>query len=380
MTGIVSAYMLAKSGLRVAVLESGRICEGATAYTTAFLMQSIDTDLGKLIKLFGADAAKRVWESGAAAIDEIEDIAAREGIGCEFQRCPARIYSTTDGEFKELEAQEKRAGELGLNTFLKRDGALNFKNTGYWEIPDQAKCHPLKFVHSLAAKAAGLGVAMFERSEVKRLVGGERIEAHTAKAKVTAKYSIVATEMPFNNPKITHYKKAMYKTYVLEAKISKGSLKEGLYTDLMNPYHYFRVDSQEGFDRLIIGGEDHRMDIPIGEEHNYRALEGFLRALLPGAEYKVVRRWSGGILESTDGLPYIGEYAPNQFLAAAYSGNGMTYSMVAAMLFRDLIAGKPSGLTRIYDPKRPQAFRHFLIKAPDYVAEFFGGAFKNMFK
>jgi ribulose 1,5-bisphosphate synthetase/thiazole synthase len=42
--GILTAYLLNKSGKRVALIEKDRIGRGATGVTTAFLTASLDTD------------------------------------------------------------------------------------------------------------------------------------------------------------------------------------------------------------------------------------------------------------------------------------------------------------------------------------------------
>jgi Rieske Fe-S protein len=41
------------------------------------------------------------------------------------------------------------------------------------------------------------------------------------------------------------------------------------------------------------------------------------------------------VIETDDGLPFIGENAPRQFIATGFSGNGMTLGTVAAMMARD---------------------------------------------
>jgi aspartate oxidase len=45
LTGPLTAYLLSKNGKRLAVLEASTLGSGATAYTTAFITQVIDTSL-----------------------------------------------------------------------------------------------------------------------------------------------------------------------------------------------------------------------------------------------------------------------------------------------------------------------------------------------
>jgi nitrite reductase/ring-hydroxylating ferredoxin subunit len=68
----------------------------------------------------------------------------------------------------------------------------------------------------------------------------------------------------------------------------------------------------------------------------------------------VIDRWSGQIMETTDGLAFIGrvERGREVFVATGDCGNGMTHGTIAGMLLSDLIAGRPSSWAEVYDPAR----------------------------
>ena len=65
-------------------------------------------------------------------------------------------------------------------------------------------------------------------------------------------------------------------------------------------------------------------------EGAYRRLEQAFRKLIPQAE--IDHRWSGQVIETQDGLPYIGETADGQFVATGFGGNGMTFGTLGAMM------------------------------------------------
>jgi glycine/D-amino acid oxidase-like deaminating enzyme len=98
------------------------------------------------------------------------------------------------------------------------------------------------------------------------------------------------------------------------------------------------------------------------------------------SDYSLTNRWSGPILESSDGLPLIGEYDEDLYVATAFSGNGMTYSAVSASLLTDLILGKQNPYTSLYDPKRPRKLSWYWEKGKDYFEEFLNGALRNNLK
>src|SRR5690242_15050054 len=60
-TGLTSAYLLAKAGKRVLLLERDRLAATDTAHTTAHVTMVTDTRIGTLVKRIGRDHAQAVW-------------------------------------------------------------------------------------------------------------------------------------------------------------------------------------------------------------------------------------------------------------------------------------------------------------------------------
>ena len=375
--GIFNAYILSKAGLKVVVLEKNeKILQNATVRTTAFISKVVDTTFTELISLFGEQNAKLVWESGQDAIDLISGIVKNESIDCEFKFVSAYGYAKDEKEFEGLNQEYEALKKAGLDANLAKNGhKLNFKNSGYLEIRQQAMFHPIKFGQELSRLAESAGAKIFTDSEVLAISG------HTVKTKtglVTAKDVVIATYKPITN-RGTRFKKVMYVSYVFEVEILKGLIAEGMYYDMGNPYHYFRIDSFETFDRMIVGGEDHRMDIKINPDKNFYVLEEYLKTVLGNNTYKIIRKWPGRILESSDGLALMGRIKPHTYVLTGFSGNGMTYAPLSATIVRDLILDRKNPYTQLYDPRRNPSIRQLGIKGRDYMGEFFGGAFKNFF-
>jgi len=118
-TGIMTAYLLKKAGLTVALIERERVASIDTGHTTAHLTYVTDVQLHELAKNFGEDHAQAAWDAGAAAIDEIERIVAEEEIECEFKRVPAFLHLPTD-RFSKTEASSLKkeadiAAKLGFD-------------------------------------------------------------------------------------------------------------------------------------------------------------------------------------------------------------------------------------------------------------------------
>lgn len=215
------------------------------------------------------------------------------------------------------------------------------------------------------------------------MMGNRKVTVSTGKGSVTADAAIMTTHRPMENPRSLFAKKGMYLSYVLEFEIPKGTLPEALYIDSMNPYHYFRVDTGSKADRLILGGEDHRMELPMESQKSYDALREYALNRFGQIPMKEVGRWKGPIYESVDGLAFIGRYSrkfKNRYIATAFSGNGLTYSMIAATIFHDCILGKKNPYAPIYDPLRPIRLKALILKTRDYLEIFAYGWLRNIWR
>lgn len=380
LTGITCAYLLSKAGKKVVLLEKDRVGSGASGMTTAFLTQNIDTGWSKLIDMFGKRNTDLIAESHSFAIDAIEKIIEENKIDCEFIRCNNYSYSLTERDTKHLKDEEKVMDSIGLKAKFKKD-KLGFGNYGHLELKEQAKFHPLKYLIELTKISKKEGCKIFDQTEVDDIIKEDKFRIITKNGEVRANKVIVSTYAPINNK--LYFKKAFYDSYVFELEISAKILEEGIYEDTMDPYHYFRIDRMGKKDRMIIGGEDHRSDIPVDDSKNFKALEDYIKRILSNVDYKIVTKWSGPIVEPVDGLAFIGEHKDKGiFYATGFSGNGMTYATLAAYMISDIVLGKEKTkkFRNIYDAERIPSIKQLAHKGVDYTRELIYGAIKNSLK
>ena len=102
-------------------------------------------------------------------------------------------------------------------------------------------------------------------------------------------------------------KLALYSSYVVGGTVPRGSIPIASFWDTNDPYQYLRVDRHGDSDYAIFGGEDHKTGQGKSTESRFRKIAAAFRKLAPSA--KIDHRWSGQIINSNDGLPYIG---PNE--------------------------------------------------------------------
>lgn len=354
LAGIFSAYLLAKAGKKVVLVEKDRIGSGQTRFTTAFITYVVDAKLSKMVERFGEENAKLVWDAGRTAIAEIEGIISQEKIDCDFLRCNAYVYAFKQEDAGILKKEAGLGQKLGFDVSFKNDGKLDFENLGYLEITKQAKFHPLKFLYQLTKKAKEAGVLIFENTEALDVEGTSPVRIKCESGIIEAEFAVVDTYNPTVAGLATPGKLISYQSYAMSFLIDKTVFKEAIYWDTEKPYSYFRLDAFEKFDRLILGGRDHLTGQDPNPVKHFDELEEYFKKIFKHVNYKVEASWSGEILESSDGIPYIGQSPHNPFVlvSTGFSGNGMTYAPLSAILNRDIIMGRTNKYKELFDPER----------------------------
>jgi glycine/D-amino acid oxidase-like deaminating enzyme/nitrite reductase/ring-hydroxylating ferredoxin subunit len=356
-TGITAAYLFKKAGCSIALLDRGH-CGGVdTGHTTAHLTCVTDKRLHQLQNDFGKDNAQAVWHAGSAALDQIAANVRAEHINCDFKWVPGYLHVAPDGDIQKESALLKRdveiARELGFSAEFVE--SVPYFNLPGIKLANQAKFHPLKYLAALVDTIPGQGSHVFENTEATEF-SENPFEVHTGKYKLRCSYVVLATHTPLMgktgmlSATLLQTKLSLYTSYVIGAEIPMGVIPEACFWDTHDPYHYLRIDRRAGIDFAIFGGEDHKTGQEGDVESVYRRLEQTLRKTLPKAN--AVQRWSGQVIETNDGLPFIGETASKQFAATGFSGNGMTFGTLGAMMAVDAFLQRKNPWSRLFDVNR----------------------------
>jgi glycine/D-amino acid oxidase-like deaminating enzyme/nitrite reductase/ring-hydroxylating ferredoxin subunit len=355
-TGITAAYLIKKAGKKVALLERDHCAQVDSGHTTAHLTHVTDTRLHTLVRNFGRDHAQAAWEAGRAAIEQVDEIRQRQQISCDFTRVPGFLHASLvddKDERSSLEEDAKLASELGFDArFIERVPLVDRPGVRF---ANQALFHPLKYLAGLLPLIPGDGSQVFEHTEPDEFSDNPlsvKVKGHT----IRCDYLVIATHVPLTGvtglipASLFQTKIASYSSYVLGAKVLRGKYPHASFSDTSDPYYYLRIDGHAGYDYAIFGGADHKTGQKTDPDDCYENLSKVLAKVLPDAE--IDRRWTGQVIETNDGLPYIGEIAERQFVATGFSGNGMTFGTVSAMMARDAATGRKNPWQDLFDVHR----------------------------
>jgi glycine/D-amino acid oxidase-like deaminating enzyme/nitrite reductase/ring-hydroxylating ferredoxin subunit len=353
--GLTIAYFLAREGKSVIVLDKASAGQGETINTSAHLSNAIDAGYRDIERYHGERGAKLAAESHTAAIAAIETIIRDESINCDFTRTDGYLFLDPSDSSKVLQDEFEAARRAGVEVEVSHKPPIPAANDSCLRFPNQAKFHAGKYIQGLAAAAKKAGVKIYTGTEVGEVQGGEPARVMTNHgSSVAAVFAVVASNTPFNDRIAMHTKQAAYRTYMIGVPAPSAAIYDALYWDTADPFHYVRLaKTVDRRDLLLIGGEDHKTGQTEEIEGCFARLLSWGRAHfgeLGDPEF----RWSGQIMNSADGLAFIGRNPgdPNIFIVTGDSGVGLTHGTIAGILITDLIQGRNNPWETLYDPSR----------------------------
>ena len=370
-SGLTAAYTLVRAGKRVVVLDDGPIGGGETGRTTAHLSNALDDRFYEIERMHGAEGARIAAESHTAAVNRIEEIVRLESIDCDFARLDGYLFPAAGDDRKELERELEAAHRASLSDVeLLERVPLSFYDFGpCLRFPRQGRFHILRYLTGLARAVARDGGRIHAGSHVAELSAGKDGGPATVKTEdgrtVTARAVVVATNSPVNDWVKMHTKQAPYRTYVVGLRVPRDAVRDALYWDTADPYHYVRLQHDERGEVLVVGGEDHKTGQADDMDERFDCLEEWTRERFPMVG-TVDYRWSGQVMEPVDYMGFIGRNPgdENVYIATGDSGNGMTHGTIAGILIPDLILGRDHPWAKLYDPSRIS-----LRAAPEFTKE-----------
>ena len=329
-----------------------------------------DARLSDLANGFGRTHAQAVWDAGLAAIATIDDIIREYDIDAGFEWVDGYLHAPlgedSGDQPEQLKADAQLAGELGFDAeYLD---AVPLVGRPGVRFANQARIHPRQYLAGVAKAFVALGGRIHEHSEADEFCDSPRAvkaNGHT----VTCEDVVIATHTPLvgfggmAGATLFQTKLALYTSYVIAGRVARGVVPDALWWDTADPYQFLRVEPHRDHDVVIFGGEDHKTGQQEDTEVCYRRLEEQLRAIVPDVD--VTHRWSGQVIETPDGLPYIGRSADHQYSATGYAGNGLTFGTLAGIMISDAVLGRSNPWSELFDPARKALTRGLW----DYVKE-----------
>lgn len=370
-TGLSAARALAKSGVRVAVLDAKHVGFGGSGRNGGHLNNGIAHSFVEAKAHLGAQQAKALYHAFDASIDTIERIITEDGIDCDFRRSgklklaskPAHfdaiarnfevVNAEVDPETDLLSAADLQ-GEIGSDRF---HGAMLSRKS--------AMMHMGKFVHGLATAGAGYGAMIFENAPVtarKRV--GKGWQLTTPRGTLTADRIILATGAYTSGP-FQYFRRRVIPvgSFIIATRpLSNDEIATTMpgnrtCVTSMNLGNYFRLSPDN---RLIFGGRARFSAIsdPNTDRKSGELLRVGLEQIFPQLSGVDIDYCWGGLVGMTkDRFPRAGQ-ADGLYFSMGYSGHGAQMSTHMGEILADMITGN-SDRNPLKDMEWPAIPGHF---------------------
>lgn len=384
-TGITTAYVLAKRGVKVVVLNAGPILEGTTGHTTAKITTQHGLIYHEFLSHFGEEKTRLYYEANQEALTLIKQTIADLNIDCQLTDEDAYLYTSDDDYLNQLQDEYMAYGQLQIGGDYLESTPLPFATKAAIRLQGQARFNPVPYLIRLLQEITKLGGQIYEGTTV---VGATQEQPSLVKTKqghqVTCNYVVTASHYPFNDIKGAYFTRLhAEKSYVIAARTEKA-YPGGMYINVEQPTRSLRAVTINGEPAVLIGGEGHKTGQGLCTHQYYENLQKFGEEMFGLQE--ILYRWSAQDVFTLDKMPYIGQQfsdAPNLLMATGFRKWGMTTSMVAALLNTKIILGEKSPYEEVFTPHRFHAdpsIKTFVMQNANVAKEFVAGKFDLLHK
>ena len=364
-TGLWTAYYLKKAdpSLRITILEARFAGFGASGRNGGWLSGLVPGDRHAMAREHGRDSVLAWQRALNEAVDEVADVAVREGIDAGIVKGGTLQIARNPAQASRLAAEiaeEREWGADDLAELTTSEAAQRIRFDGVvaaYHTPHCARIQPAALARGLADVVEGLGVQIYEQTPVTEIAQGR---ATTATGTVKAPIVLRATEgftaaLPGLKRRWLPMNSSMIATEPISAEVWETVGWDGRETvgDLAHGFFYAQrtVD-----DRIAIGGRSvpyryaSRTDVDGRvPQRTIRHLSEVLHDVLPQVRHvpiahgwcgvlAVPRDWQAGIdLDRATGLGWAGGYV----------GHGVTATNLAARTLADLVLDEKTPRTEL---------------------------------
>ena len=344
LSGLTTAYYLAKDGVDVVVLEAKTVGRGASGHNSAHLTCQHDYIYSRLAKYHSFETAKAHAKANNGAILSIKKIIDDEHIDCDFAFVNSYMFTNQKEKAYIIEEESRLASRLGIEAEIQHSGNFIFPYAAAARYKNQAIFHPVKYVNGLAKAIVKYGGRIYENSRVLNL---EKGRVKTDKGTVTAPITVIATHFPLINfPGMFFARSYQSRSYCIA--LNNVPNLHGMWHSIETEGKSYRMYK----DLMIIAYGEQKTGTNL-KTHYYKELDAFVKKHFTPS--KIEYNWSAQDVITCDELPYIGHYSGGSdslYAATGFRKWGLSQSNVAGQVISDLITGRKNDYAPYASPQR----------------------------
>ena len=357
LAGLATALSLAERGRTVALVEAGRIGDGASGRNGGMVSAGFTRPVEELRRRFGPERARALFAASRMGLELLRRRIASYAIACEMVAGVAELSWFADAEAMRREAELlNRDFGLKVECWPREKVRALWRSPRYYEAifdPDGFHLDPLKLALGYARALVQRGGRVFEHSPVqalRRTPGGFALA--TPRGTLSAERVVLCPSVygPPCHPRLDRGLLAVA-SYVIVTE----PMGERLAEVVAAPYAAFDDRMATGYfrplaeGRLLWGGR-----VSLFEHRSPQAIRRIMRRDLARvfpqlAEVPVAYAWSGRMAFARHKMPVVRELAPGLWTATAFGGHGLnTTTMAGELVAAALVEGDDR--YRLFDP------------------------------
>jgi gamma-glutamylputrescine oxidase len=378
--GLSTALHLAERGVDVALVEAGRIGDGASGRNGGLVLPGFAATNAELAAASDPETARALWRLTVDAVETVKALVADHAIACDLQ-AGVVTAAAAPGHARRLcrDAGDLRRdhGYADLETLSAAEvRALIGTDRHHGGLLDRRAAHlqPLAFTRGLASAAERAGARLYEASPALAVTGGDRPTVTTAAGRLVAREVVLAANVAIGDlapglaPGVVPLATYMIATEPMGA-ARAARLMPGRVAayDTEVALNYFRLSADH---RLLFGGgvTAGPRDRAWITRHLGRAMTGLFPQL---ADLRIEHAWGGRLDMTPNRVVRAGRDGTGCWFADGFSGHGLALSVRVGRAMADALTGAPADLAllgRVRHRDLPLARRLAPVALPARVA------------
>ena len=356
LAGAACAYAFAAAGIKVVVLEAGRVGAGATVGSIGFIRDDFDTSFQAASANLGLRSSRLLWQTMHRAALDFGAALRRLRVRCDLAPEDLLTLAPRDGDaVKKLRKEYQARRDAGLDCTWLTPSALG--REAALEAGGAIKTHgggldPYRTCLGLTAAAAARGAAIFEQSPARKFRAGRKlIDVLTEGGSIRATAAIVTSPGAPGLQGLRRHLRPRHGYVVVTERLPAvvrrqlGSRKTAL-RDASDPPHVLRwIDEERA---LFAGGEQPPVSARAAEKVLLQRAGQLMYELStiypPISGARAEWSWTTSFDDTVDGLPYIGLHRnfPRQLFALGAGRHGAGAAWLAARVLLRQFQGEPA--------------------------------------
>lgn len=351
-TGLSAARKLAKSGVKVALIEAEHVGYGASGRNGGHLNSGHFASFSAAKAHFGDAQARRLWRAYDGSIDMIEAIIEEEKVECSFRRGGKLKLASKPSHVKGMQAmceEIRREVDPSVVWLTRQDLSKELGSEAFHGAvlyPKSAMMHMGRYANGMAEAAHRYGAAIWEHNPVtarEQTANGWRLTTPTGS--LTARQVILATDA-YTTETFTYFRRRLMPiaSFIIATRpLTPKEVAATMpgyrnYTNSLNIANYFRLTPDN---RLLFGGRA-RFSAVSNQETDVRSGQ-LLREQMVGmfpqlASVEIDYCWGGLVGCTQDRYPRAGS-ADGVIYGMGYSGHGAQISTLMGAVLADIAMG-----------------------------------------